>query len=60
MLERTPKESQEAVDDLERKVFGHTKDQRRDPEEGAVANRPIDPSETTAEEGGHSGTEPPG
>ncbi|WP_028851538.1 hypothetical protein [Thermocrispum municipale] len=59
MPERTPKQSQETVDDLERKVFGHTQDQQRDSDEGAEANQPIDPSETTADEGGHTGEEPP-
>ena len=60
MAERTPKESRETVDELEKKVFGHTKDQQRDEEEGAETDRLIDPSETTSEEGGHSGTESSG
>lgn len=58
-MTETPDEAQRIVDDLEQRILGEKHDQRRDDDEGEQTGKQIDPSETTADDGGHTNDEPP-
>lgn len=58
-MTETPEEAQRTVDALEKKILGERQDQRRTDDDSGQTDRAIDPSETTAEHGGHTDDEPP-